>query len=60
MRRYPFEGFIEKWLTDYANINLLPKTLLKYTRLLKRFTPTLGSLKLIQLQPTHHVNASSF
>lgn len=48
-----FQEFIEKWLTEYASINLQPKTLLEYNRLLRRITPVLGHLKLIQLQPTH-------
>lgn len=48
-----FEEFIEKWLTDYANANLQPKTLLEYKRLLGRILPALGHIKLIQLQPTH-------
>jgi integrase len=45
--------FIEKWFTDYANVNLQPKTLLEYKNLLNRIIPTLGHIKLIQLQPTH-------
>lgn len=48
-----FEEFTEKWLTDYANINLQPKTLLEYKRLLRRILPALGHIRLIQLQPTH-------
>ncbi len=47
------EEFIQKWLADYANVNLQPKTLLEYKRLLGRIIPTLGHLRLIQVQPTH-------
>ncbi|WP_160676737.1 site-specific integrase [Clostridium sp. C8-1-8] len=48
-----FEEFINHWIENYANSNLQPKTLLEYGRLLKRITPALGHLKLIQLQPIH-------
>lgn len=48
-----FSEFIDKWLTDYANVNLQPKTLLEYKNLLNRIIPALGHIKLIQLQPTH-------
>lgn len=48
-----FQEFVEKWLKEYANNNLQPKTLLEYKRLLGRIIPVLGHLRLIQLQPTH-------
>jgi integrase len=48
-----FNEFIEKWLTDYANVNLQPKTLLEYKNLLKRINIALGHIRLTQLQPTH-------
>lgn len=48
-----FEDFIDKWLKDYANVNLQPKTLLEYNKLLARITAALGHIKLSQLQPTH-------
>jgi integrase len=48
-----FEDFIEKWLKDYAQVNLQPKTLLEYNKLLTRITAALGHIKLNQLQPTH-------
>ncbi|WP_026883471.1 site-specific integrase [Clostridium akagii] len=48
-----FEGFVEKWLSDYANVNLQPKTLFEYKKLLTRINAALGHIKLIHLQPTH-------
>lgn len=48
-----FSEFIDKWLTDYANVNLQPKTLLEYKNLLNRINTALGHIKLTQLQPTH-------
>ena len=48
-----FKEFIEKWISDYANVNLQPKTLLEYNNLLNRIIPVLGHLKLTQVQPTH-------
>jgi integrase len=52
-KRITFEEFTGKWLTDYANVNLQPKTLFEYKRLLGRIIPAIGHIKLIQLKPTH-------
>lgn len=51
--RITFEEFTDKWLTDYANVNLQPKTLVEYNGLLERILPAIGHLKLMHLQPTH-------
>jgi integrase len=49
-----FEDFIEKWLKDYAEPELAPKTLHRYKELLaSRIIPALGHIKLNKLQPTH-------
>lgn len=49
-----FEDFIEKWLKDYADHELAPKTLYRYKELLNsRIIPALGHIKLNRLQPTH-------
>ncbi|WP_372997424.1 tyrosine recombinase XerC [Lutispora sp.] len=49
-----FKQFIEKWLKDYAEPNLAPKTLYRYKELLDtRIIPALGHIKLSKLQPTH-------
>jgi integrase len=49
-----FEDFIEKWLKDYAEHELAPKTLFSYKEILdSRIIPALGHIKLNKLQPTH-------
>lgn len=49
-----FEDFINKWLKDYADHELAPKTLHRYQELLNsRIIPALGHIKLNKLQPTH-------
>ncbi|BAH07659.1 site-specific integrase [Clostridium kluyveri] len=49
-----FEEFIKKWLKDYAEAELAPKTLYRYKELLyTRIIPALGHIKLNKLQPTH-------
>jgi integrase len=49
-----FEAFIEKWLKDYAEPTLAPKTIHRYKELLNtRVIPALGHIKLNKLQPTH-------
>lgn len=51
-----FEEFTEKWLKDYAEPELAPKTLFRYKELLNtRIIPALGHIKLNKLQPTHLV-----
>lgn len=54
--RMTFEDFIQKWLKDYAEPTLAPKTLFRYKELLDtRIIPALGHIKLNKLQPTHLV-----
>ncbi|MFA6941913.1 MAG: site-specific integrase [Clostridiaceae bacterium] len=49
-----FEDFIKKWLKDYAEPELAPKTVFSYKDLLNsRIIPALGHIKLNMLQPTH-------
>jgi hypothetical protein len=49
-----FEDFALKWLKEYAEPNLAPKTLFSYNDILfKRIFPALGHIKLSKLQPTH-------
>lgn len=49
-----FEDFILKWLKDYAEPTLAPKTLFRYKEILNsRVIPSLGHIKLNRLQPTH-------
>jgi len=49
------EEFIDKWLQDYAEPTLAPKTLHEYKILIKRIKAALGHLKLSKLQPNHLV-----
>lgn len=48
-----FEEFTEKWLTDYAEKNLAPTTLVSYKIILNRILPALGHITLNKLQPHH-------
>ena len=50
-----FEEFIDKWLVDYAEPSLAPKTLYEYKGNLKRINAALGHIKLNKLQPNHLV-----
>ena len=47
-----FTGFTERWLKDYAEINLTPTSLVAYRQKLNdRILPALGHIKLSKLQP---------
>ncbi len=49
-----FAEFIRKWLEEYAERNLAPKTLLSYRKELEnRIIPALGAIKLNKLKPVH-------
>lgn len=49
-----FEEFIYKWLNDYAEKQLEPKTIHRYKEILTtRVIPAIGHLKLNKIQPTH-------
>ena len=48
-----FAEFTEKWLTDYAEKNLAPTTLVSYKIILNRILPALGYITLSKLQPHH-------
>ena len=46
--------FVERWLRDYAETNLAPKTLFRYKQILdSRILPAMGHLKLEKIQPVH-------
>ncbi len=54
--RLSFKGFAEKWLTEYAEPNLAPKTFLGYKRMLEQhIIPALGCARLDQIKPLHIV-----
>jgi integrase len=49
-----FAEFINKWLVEYAEKNLAPKTLLSYkSELENRIIPALGAIKINKLKPIH-------
>jgi integrase len=50
------KGFIEKWLLEYAEANLAPKTLYRYREIINsRIIPALGHLTLDRIKPLHIV-----
>jgi integrase len=49
-----FKDFVERWLRDYGESNLAPKTLFRYRQILSsRVIPAMGHLKLEQIRPVH-------
>lgn len=54
-----FADFAERWMRDYAEPNLAPKTLSRYKAMLKRILPEIGHIKLDKLQPHHIVELNS-
>lgn len=49
-----FAEFIDRWLKDYARVQLEPKSLYGYEVMIyQRIIPALGHIKLDKLQPTH-------
>jgi integrase len=53
-KRQSFKQFVDRWLKDYAEINLAPKTLFRYKEILdSRILPSIGHIKIDQLRPTH-------
>ncbi len=51
-----FEEFAQKWLTEYAEKELAPKTVSRYKSLLARINQGIGGIKLSKLQPTHIIS----
>lgn len=49
-----FKDFVERWLRDYAEVELAPKTIHRYKELLNtRILPAMGHLRIDQIRPTH-------
>jgi integrase len=48
-----FGEFALKWLSDYAEIELAPKTVQRYKLLLDRINQAMGHLQLSKIQPLH-------
>jgi integrase len=49
-----FEDFADKWLKDYGETQLAPKTLRRYKEVLVRINAAIGHVRLDRLQP-HHI-----
>ena len=48
-----FADFTERWLKDYAAVQIRPTTLQSYKNYLKRILPAIGHIRLDKLQPHH-------
>jgi len=48
-----FADFVERWLDEYANKQLAPKTIWRYKQFLKRILPAIGHIRLDKLQPMY-------
>lgn len=49
-----FRDFTDRWLRDYAEKNLAPKTLFRYKQILEsRIFPAMGHLKVEKITPVH-------
>lgn len=48
-----FASFTERWLTDYAEKQLKPRTVSSYRALLPRINAAIGHIRLDRLQPNH-------
>jgi len=48
-----FKEFVERWMRDYAETNLEPKTIESYKEKLTRIEQAMGHLKLEHIKPTH-------
>lgn len=56
-RKITLKEFSDRWLEEYANINLQPETVTKYAQELRdKILPALGHLKLSEIKP-HNVNS---
>jgi integrase len=45
--------FSERWYRDYGEVQLSPKTLVRYQAMLRRVLPEIGHIRLDKLQPHH-------
>jgi integrase len=48
-----FAEFTERWCKDYGEVQLSPKTYVRYQSMLKRILPEIGHIRLDKLQPHH-------
>jgi integrase len=53
-KKLTFTQFVDRWLRDYAEKNLAPKTVFRYKQILdSRILPAMGHLKIEQIRPVH-------
>ena len=52
-RKIKFADFADKWFSDYAEVQLRPKTVARYKGLMERINPAIGHIYLDRLRPTH-------
>ena len=51
--RMKFQDFAERWFTDYAELQLRPRTVANYRCLMQRINPVLGHLYIDKIKPVH-------
>lgn len=51
-----FADFAERWMKDYAQEQLRPRTVARYRELLKRINKEIGHLPLCKIRPMHLMN----
>lgn len=51
--RIKFQDFAERWFTDYAEIQLRPRTVARYRELTSRIYPAIGHLYIDKIRPAH-------
>lgn len=52
-RKIKFADFVDKWFSDYAEVQLRPKTIARYKSLIQRINPAIGHIYIDRLRPTH-------
>lgn len=52
-QKIKFSAFAEKWISDYAELHLRPKTLARYRGLLERINAEIGYMYLDKIRPDH-------
>jgi len=59
--RDKLRAFLERWLRDYVEPNVAPKTRMYYTQVVRTHViPRLGNISLAELRPVHIVEAQRF
>ena len=51
--RIKFQDFAERWFSDYAEIQLRPRTVARYRELTERVYPVLGHIYIDKIRPAH-------